>query len=266
MSIELDELPLLDDALRGFRYNRSAFASIHDRDYCGPGDGSIGEKLGRILDRTGIEQPDRVTLLTVPRILGYVFNPVSFYLLRRNDDALIGLVAEVRNTFGELHHYVLTPEHSVTAPQDVVRFTCAKRFFVSPFLDRRGEYHIHLRALEDRFDIEITLEQDGRPVFAARLHGSGQVLSNAAFWRAILRLPMHAASVMLKIHWQAFLLHFLKRVPHYAKPEPFAGETTAAQTRSIWHRIRAAAVARGRETGLVTHHESQAMSTESHTS
>lgn len=265
LGIDLDELASLDKTLAGFGHNRFALASIHDRDYCGPGEASIIEKLRPRLDHAGMEQPHRVTLMTVPRILGYVFNPVSFYLLKRPDDSLVGMVAEVRNTFGESHLYVLRPDQPAKAPDDVVHFAFAKRFYVSPFLDRRGEYRVALRTSDDHFDINVTLQQDGCAVFTARMHGAGRVLSAGAFWRTLARFPLHAASVMLKIHWQAFLLRFFRNAPLYAKPAPLAGETAAAGKRSIWHILRTAAVARGREADPLTHRGSQTMSTGTHT-
>jgi DUF1365 family protein len=243
LAIDPDELPELDRSIGGFGHNRAALASIHDRDYGGPGPGSVREKIVGRVRQAGVAEPiERILLMTIPKILGYVFNPVNFYLCYAADGRLTAFVAEVRNTFGEMHHYVLEP----AAPHrdDGADLDCrlAKEFYVSPFFGIAGEYAVRLKTRHDRFDVTITLHKDGRPVFTATMRGDGRPLTTGRLLRTFGRLPLFAATIMWRIHWHALLLRWRKRVPVFFKSPPSHPATIPAQRRSLWFGFRAAAL------------------------
>jgi DUF1365 family protein len=245
LAINPDELPDLDRSIGGFGHNRAALASIHDRDYGGPGPGSVREKTAGRVRQAGVAEPiERITLMTIPKILGYVFNPVNFYLCHDGDDRIVAFVAEVRNTFGEMHHYVMEPAGPGGNDGANLDFRLPKQFYVSPFCGTGGEYAVRLKTRNDRFDITITLYEDGRPVFTATMRGAGRPLTTRRLLRTLGRLPLFAATIMWRIHWQALLLRWKKRVPLFAKPAPSHPATLPAQRSSVWYRLRAAVLLR----------------------
>ncbi|MDY7108833.1 MAG: DUF1365 domain-containing protein [Planctomycetota bacterium] len=245
LAIDPDELPQLDRSIGGFGHNRAALVSIRDRDYGGRDPGSIRGKITEHVQQAGVAGPiERITLMTIPKILGYVFNPVSFYLCYDGDDRIAAFVAEVRNTFGEMHHYVMEPAGPAGNDGANLDFRLPKEFYVSPFFGTGGEYAVRLKTGNDRFDITITLHEDDRPVFTATMRGRGRPLTTGRLLRTLGRLPLFATTIMWRIHWQAVLLRWKKRVPLFAKPVPSHPATIPARRGSVWYRLRAAALLR----------------------
>ncbi|MFM9996655.1 MAG: DUF1365 domain-containing protein [Phycisphaerales bacterium] len=238
--LDLDELAALDGTVTGFGHNRRAWASVHDRDYAGPGPGSIRAKIRDRLREGGVVEPmARIMLCTLPRVCGYVFNPVSFYFCYRPDEALAAVVAEVRNTFGEVHHYVLTPEDHPRAGGESTRYRAAKNFYVSPFLEVSGGYEVVVSERDGLLRLQIHLEQHGQRVFTAGMTGRAVPLGGTGLVRTLVRFPFLAATIMLRIHWQALQLGVRRRLPVFVKPAPAAAATFAADPPSFWHRLRA---------------------------
>ena len=243
LSVDLDELAELGRSIRGFGYNCRALMSINDRDYGGDGPGGIRPKITALLCDAAILDPiDRVTLITIPRIFGYVFNPVSFYICHSADNAIIALVAEVHNTFGETHHYVAVPESTGTPASDTHRFCIPKRFYVSPFFDISGEYEVRLKSHDDHFAIAVSLREEGAVSFVANLVGTGRPLSSTRLLGALVRAPLFAATIMLRIHWQALRLYLCKRIALRVKPTLLDPATIPPSRSSFCVRIRTAAV------------------------
>lgn len=238
LALDLDELDTLSRAVHGFAYNRKSATSIRDGDYAGPGDGSLRDRITRRLRDAGVgESVPRITLVTIPRVMGYVFNPVSFYLCRDADDALIAFVAEVRNTFGEMHHYTARPTPDPADPTRY-RFGFPKAFYVSPFLDDDGHYELTLRLGGDRFDLTIDLHQRGAVALSATMRGQGRPMTTASLWAALGRLPLFAATIMLRIHWHALLLRMVKRIGPHHKPAPRHPATIPSPRPSWWYALR----------------------------
>ncbi len=239
LCIDIDELPLLDREVKCFGHNRRAPVSIRDADYCGNGVGSIREKIATLLTRSGVaESIGRIELITLPRVFGYAFNPVSFFRCYDPDGVLVTLVSEVHNTFGEAHHYVLRPVNPVTRPGESIRFSAPKTFFVSPFLQVNGEYEIVLTERGDFVSLAISLRQEQQLVLYAEMSGRGTPLTTRSLSASAIRLPWLVATVMLRITWQAFRLYLQKHIPVFAKPPPTNAATFRAGGASVWHRIR----------------------------
>ena len=208
---DLDELSELEDGLRLFSVNRANVVSLRDRDHF---DGAAPIKEA-VLDLVGDSTVERVLMLTQPRVLGYVFNPVSFYWCYRGDGSLACLVAELNNTFGERLPEVLRgPELS---------YEHRKRLHVSPFfgLDLAYEYAFSQPGDEIWARIHVRDDAGARPLTAV-LHGARTELSNAAVARLLVRYPLQPLQVTALIHWQALRL-FAKRVPFHHKPAFVAG-------------------------------------------
>ena len=209
--LDLDELPALDRRLPLFGWNRRAVTSFHDEDHI---------DIRDLLVEHGIElgSGGSIRVLTNLRVLGYVFNPVSFWWCHRSDGSLACIVAEVSNTFGERLPYVLLRAEA-SASEDRVVFETDKRLHVSPFMPMNQSYTWWFsepgKALSVRMDVHETGSRDFQATLTAR-----RVALNARSLRAVLvRYPLMPLRVISLIHWQALRL-WLKQTRFYRKP-PF---------------------------------------------
>ncbi len=168
-----------------------------------------------VLVAHGVSAPvGRIDLVAHGRIAGYVFNPVSFFACYRADDGtLAGVVADVHNTFGERHAYVLPAAQAETPGA----WTEKKVFHVSPFFTLDGTYRFQMAFADDGVDIHIDLYTDGRPVFVSRLVLAAQPLTDGALVRVLTRFPAMTARVIGAIHWEALRL-WRKGLPYLSKP------------------------------------------------
>lgn len=218
--LDLDELPALEERLGLFRHNGRGLNSLLDRDYLGPEERPIREKLGEWLAGRGIALGERkVFLLTHARVLGYAFNPVSYYYVFGGDGSLDLAVAEINNTFGETFGYVLRrrgTEIGISTP----RFP--KVFHISPFLPMDLAYEFHLSVPGESLTVHVDEYAAGEKVFDATFTARREPLTSAALARALVRHPLMPVRVIAWIHWQALKL-WMKEVPVYTRPEPPAG-------------------------------------------
>jgi DUF1365 family protein len=211
--LDLDELHGLSRRFRLFGVNRRGVVSFRDRDHFDGNETPLKETVIRFAGDPSIE---RVLVLTQLRVLGYVFNPVTFYWCYRGDGSLACMVAELSNTFGERLPELLRG--------DALVYIHEKRLHVSPFmgLDQRYRYTFSAPGETVLARIEVH-EADGMPLQAV-LFGRRRELSHGTFARFLLRYPLMPVQVIALIHWQALRL-FLKRVPFHHKPafEPGKG-------------------------------------------
>jgi DUF1365 family protein len=207
--------------------------ALNDADH---GDG--GNALAWIdaqLVRAGIDDAKgEIWLHAFPRVLGYVFNPVSFWLCHRPDGALRAVLCEVNNTFGERHCYLLA--HADGRPlRWGEELSADKVFHVSPFCAVQGRYRFRFmlsapRGSEGvpRFVARIDHDDADGPLLQTSIEGRLEPLTDRALLRAFGGFPAFTLGVMSRIHWQALRL-WLKRVPFFRKPAPPA----VAMTRSL---------------------------------
>jgi DUF1365 family protein len=215
--VDLDELPILHRSLHGFSHNRFNLTGFDDRDHMGATPEPVRVKLERWLRRRGVDaEIGRVRLLTHARILGNVFNPVSFYFVDDPGGQLLHAVAEVNNTFGETFSYLLEVDGST------VRHEEAKRFHVSPFQPVDGSYRFRITDPGERMTAHIDLVRDGDRAFDSTLALERRDLSTAALLKTVARHPHLGLWTLGLIHYQALRL-WLKRAPFFAKPEPPSG-------------------------------------------
>lgn len=218
-AFDLDELPRLARQIPLFGYNRRRPVAIHDGDYLQPGPAPLRQKLTAVLGQAGLAEPRRVVLVTAARYFNYVFNPISFFYCYDGADRLLSVLAQVNNTFGEMHLYLLTqPLPESTGEQ--LQFQQAKQFHVSPFFDRRGDYRFVLSQPAARLDNQIHYHQAQQLVLIARIQGEARPLTGGNLLRTILRHPLSAALTMPRILWQAARLFWQRRLPVYTKPVP----------------------------------------------
>jgi len=200
--LDLDSLAETAAGLRLLSYNRFNLFGFADRDH-GPRDGSpLRPWIDRLLAAHGLPRAARVRLLCYPRLLGYVFNPLSVYFCEDASGALFAIVHEVKNTFGEQHAYVLP----ATARDGVVRQACAKRFYVSPFLPLAGAYSFLIRPPAERVSIVIRQSGPDGLQLIASLTGDRAPLTDRELARVFLRFPLMTFKVMGSILWQGLKL------------------------------------------------------------
>lgn len=227
LAVDLDELPAVEEQIPFFGYNRPRPIALWDADHLTPGPGSVREKLLSLLAKSGrVDGIASVTLVTVPRCFGYVFNPVSFYYCHGGGGELLCAAAEVNNTYGERHLYVLGPENLVGSPPGyLARYQTPKAFFVSPFNDMKGTYDFRLGPLDDRLDVRLDVLRDGKVAFCSRVSGSGMVLTASNLLGVVARYPFSAALTLPRITWQALLLRYVRGLPPRLRPN-HTGEMT----------------------------------------
>ncbi|MFT3736147.1 MAG: DUF1365 domain-containing protein [Rhodocyclaceae bacterium] len=212
LRLPLSQLPALRVPLLGI--NRAGLMSFHERDH-GPRDGSaLLPWIREVLVRHGLAgvADGEVVLETMPRLFGYVFNPVSFWYCHDRAGGLRAVLVEVNNTFGGQHDYVIAhPDGRVIGPDDL--FETRKAFHVSPFLDVRGSYRFRFRQRGGHGFVAIDHFDDvGQRLLTTRLAGRRQPLDGRSLLRAWLRCPLLTLAVIARIHWQALRL-LIKRVP-----------------------------------------------------
>ncbi|MEJ7601130.1 MAG: DUF1365 domain-containing protein [Kofleriaceae bacterium] len=215
-AFDLAELPALDRERWLFSRNRWNLMSFHDRDYADGAKG-VAVALADLLAANELPAPATTRLVTNPRVLGYGFNPVSFWLNYDAAGELASVIAEVNNTYGGRFRYVLGPTQRISGAR--VGFRHTRELFVSPFLHGPARYELWFDAPLDGDRLAITMHVD-RPddtrVFTAHFAGSREVLRDRTIAHAALRYPVMTAQVIGLIHLQALRLR-LRGVP-YRRP------------------------------------------------
>ncbi len=204
--IDLDRLTEADRLSRLFGVNRAALYSFHESDH-GARDGSpLRAYAQRCAAEHGIDlSGGRVLLLCYPRLLGYTFNPLSVYFCYRASGELALLIYEVRNTFGDIHAYVL-PVKPGEMSRAGVRQQQDKLFYVSPFIEMAMRYHFRVLPPGERVQLRILETDRDGPLLAATFTGRRRALSTGQLWRAFFALPLVTVKIVAAIHWEALRL------------------------------------------------------------
>ena len=213
---------------RWFSVNRFNLLSIHSKDY-GARDGTSVEQWARtLLETNGLSVADgEIVLQTFPRLLGYVFNPISIYYCHDKSGVMRAAICEVSNTFGERHNYLVAHENGepILASDWLI---ARKVFHVSPFCEIRGYYRFRFEQDAGRAFAQIDHfdgNGDEDKLIVTTIHGTPQLLTSASAIATFLKFPLMTIGVVARIHWQAWKL-WRKSVPFFAKPEPPSLQTT----------------------------------------
>ena len=198
--LDLDEIPELSQRLRWFSAERFNLFGFSDRDHLAGDATPLRQQVQASLTRAGVDIGDgRILLLTMPRVLGTAFNPLSVFWCHDPGGRLRAILYEVNNTFGQRHSY-LVPVAGDIGP---VRQECAKEFFVSPFMGMALRYRFRLHPPGERVAVAIEVVGATGPVLSAVLAARRQALTDGALLAGFARHPLLAAQVLGAIHWEA---------------------------------------------------------------
>lgn len=225
--VDVDRIDELAAGLHGFSRNRFNLLALHDADY---GDRKRGASLRswaeRHLAQAGIDlQGGRIRLLTLPRLLGFAFNPINLWYCEHASGELRAVIAEVNNTFGETHAYLLPVASAADAAAYSLRQGKDKCFHVSPFFDLVGRYQFELDEPAERLRVVIHESREGTPILDAKLSGSRIALCDRNLVLQVLRMPWMTLKVVAGIHWQALKI-WLRGGRYHRKPPPPSAEMT----------------------------------------
>lgn len=225
MLLDIDELPDLDRSLPGFSVDRPGLISFHTRDH-GPFDGApLRPWIEGHLADAGIDlEGGPIRILCFPRVVGYVFNPLSVWFCHHRDGDVRAIVYEVSNTFGERHSY-LAPVDRRAEEGDLVRHRFDKELYVSPFIDLAARYDFTTRVPDERVSVAVReLVADGQ-VLTAVLSAVRAPLSGRSLARAFFTYPLVTVKVIVGIHWEALKL-WRKGAPYRRRGAPPASPVT----------------------------------------
>ena len=213
------QLPLraLDDCRCGiFSVDRWNLLSFRSADH-GARDGSpLLPWITAHLREHGLPADGEIVLQCFPRVLGYVFNPVSFWFCHDAAGHLIAVLAEVNNTFGGTHSYLLHRHGAVLEEGELL--THVKLFHVSPFCEVAGDYHFRFFNKHERLQARIDYGDAEGPLLLTAITGNPLAWGAANLLKTLLRMPFLTLGVMVRIHWQALKLWFKGVRFHGAHP------------------------------------------------
>lgn len=213
-----------------FSHNRFNLMSFYDKDHGAADGNSLREYINGLLKNVGHSAPARIELLCYPRILGWVFNPLSVYYCYDVQNRLNALIYEVRNTFGERHTYV-APILAGEMSQGRIRQERDKLFYVSPFIDMKMRYHFRMTPPTDNLTLRILEHDEEGPLLSAAFSGKRSPLNTPNLLRAFFQVPLQTLKIVGGIHWEALKLwkkgaRFHKR-PTHPKPISYADKPDA---------------------------------------
>lgn len=229
-SVDVDELPALSKRLAGFSHNRFNLFSIDDRDHVMLGEsGGIRGNLTKWLAGEGIclQADARIRLLTFPRVLGYGFNPVSFYYLESKSGEPIAAVAEVVNTFREMKLYAIKSLSSGRLWSRRV----VKNFYVSPFSNPGDEFDFNLGPPAETWRVDIDDHDGAEKMLVSTVRGDRRELTSARLVWYAFKYPLLSLKIIGLIHWHALLL-WIRKVPFFRKSERLEAQTDVMRPHS----------------------------------
>ncbi|MRI31850.1 DUF1365 domain-containing protein [Endozoicomonas sp. OPT23] len=206
---DLDELEQLNQNFRLFSRNRFNLFSFFDRDYGDGSDCSLKQRVNQLLEEHQLETAENIRLLCYPRVLGYVFNPLSVYYCF-SAEKLTAIVYEVSNTFGERHSYVMAVSES--PGNENIDQLADKQMHVSPFFERDCFYRFAAPKPAELLKLSIELFKGEQKLFIAALNGKRKSITDKELLTAFVSIPFQTIKVMVTIHWQALKL-WLKGIP-----------------------------------------------------
>ena len=202
--IDLSELDYLDKQVRFFSYNKINLISFYDKDHGNRDGTSIIDWVKKNLNQNNISSENvKIKLLCYPRILGYVFNPLSVFYVYNNQDKLIAILYEVKNTFGEQHTYIFKINNS----DKLLQHNCLKKFHVSPFIEMDCKYFFRTLVPDKKMSVVIDQydNNDDKLLYASQ-DGYIADLKSSELLKSYIKHPLMTFKIIIAIHFEAFKL------------------------------------------------------------
>lgn len=226
--LDLDEIEAAQPTLRLLSAGRFGLMSWRAADFGDRSGRPLREQVEGHLMTAGVDiVGGPIRLLTMPRILGYGFNPISVYFCHRPDGELAALLYEVTNTFNERHSYLVAVPPEASGP---IRQTAEKAFFVSPFMDMGLTYDFTVRPPGEAVSVVVAVRRGETPILTASFAGQRRPLTDAALLRAFVTHPLLTWKVTAGIHWEA-LKGMLKGTRYRHRGTPPKHPVTLGQAR-----------------------------------
>lgn len=229
--LDLDEIDAVARKVSLVSRNRFNFYNFADIDHVQPESRDIKAKILEYIGRHGVDlSGGKIMLLTSLRMLGYGFNPVSFYFCFNAKGDPVCAVVEISNTFREMKLFWLGPEH-LDKEQFHSRET--KYFYISPFIDLDVPMDFRLTVPGDRLKINIDDYKDGEKFLISSMNGHRKELNSWNLFLYTLCFPFITLKVIGLIHWHAFILHYIKKIPYHLKE---SNQHLQQEVLRVWHK------------------------------
>ena len=211
--VDVDRLDEAFAGLRWMRLGKGGLMSFSPRDHGDRQTDQLRPWVTATLAQAGVEATAvTIRLLCFPRVLGFVFNPLSIFFVHAGDGGLEAVIYEVNNTFGQTHAYVIPASGAGRETQ-----RAAKAFYVSPFYKVEGEYRFDISAPDETLDLRIVKAVAGKPDFVATQTATREALTDQRLAALFWSIPLLTVKVVAAIHWEALRL-FFKGAPFGARP------------------------------------------------
>ena len=201
--LDLSELEILNNNIRFFSINKFNLISFFEKDHGNRDDSSLVDWVKKNLEQNQINTENiKIKLLCYPRIFGYVFNPLSIFFVYNQNDTLVSILYEVKNTFGEQHTYVFKIDNE----NNLIQNSCSKKFHVSPFIEMNCNYFFRILKPGERLSVIIDqYDQVGKILYASQ-DGKKANLTGKELIKSYLKHPLMTFKIISAIHFEAFKL------------------------------------------------------------
>ena len=200
--IDLSELNELNEKFKFFSLNKFNLISFYEKDHGGRDGSSLINWVKLNLSSNNISTENiKIKLLCYPRILGYVFNPLSVFYVYDKNNCLISILYEVKNTFGEQHTYIFKVKNN-----NLLQHNCEKKFHVSPFIEMNCNYFFRILKPTDKILVVIDQYQLNEKILYASQDGKRTDFTTSELIKSYLKHPLMTFKIIAAIHFEAFKL------------------------------------------------------------
>ena len=201
--IDLSELNYLDKTIKMFSFNKFNLVSFYEKDHGNRDGSSLVSWVKKNLKDNNINCENvKIKLLCYPRILGYVFNPLSVFYIYNESEKLVSIFYEVKNTFGEQHTYIF----KVDSDQNLYQHNCSKKFHVSPFIEMDCKYFFRILKPGEKISVIIDQYQTDEKILYASQDGKRVNFNSKELIKSYIKHPLMTFKIISAIHYEAFKL------------------------------------------------------------